>query len=128
MRCRIALNLNFCNTLATTPSTPTVPSTILVTTPTIITPVENTPVGVQTVRPAQTVTQIRIQTTAQPANAAANTRKGLSLTVNLIPRQYIYIYISKIRTTTEFKKDCIFILWIYFLYVARTNVRGSRNV
>ncbi|KZC11154.1 Negative elongation factor A [Dufourea novaeangliae] len=66
----------------TTPTTPTTPSTIVppVTTPTVITPVESTPVGVQTVRPAQTVTQIRIQTTAQPANAAANTRKGLSLT------------------------------------------------
>ncbi|KAF7407213.1 hypothetical protein HZH66_001750 [Vespula vulgaris] len=65
----------------TTPSTPTVPSTVLpVTTQTVISPIENTPVGVQTVRPAQTVTQIRIQTTAQPTNAAANTRKGLSLT------------------------------------------------
>ncbi|CAL7938053.1 unnamed protein product [Xylocopa violacea] len=60
---------------STTPSTPTTPSTVLpVATPTVITPVESTPVGVQTVRPAQTVTQIRIQTTA------ANTRKGLSLT------------------------------------------------
>ncbi|XP_066581386.1 negative elongation factor A isoform X2 [Prorops nasuta] len=68
---------------STTPSipTPTVPSTTLpVVAPTIITPIESTPVGVQTVRPAQTVTQIRIQTTAQPANSAANTRKGLSLT------------------------------------------------
>ncbi|XP_071866132.1 negative elongation factor A isoform X1 [Bombus fervidus] len=65
----------------TTPSTPSTPSTVVpVATPTVITPVESTPVGVQTVRPAQTVTQIRIQTTAQPANAAANTRKGLSLT------------------------------------------------
>ncbi|XP_043663504.1 negative elongation factor A isoform X2 [Vespula pensylvanica] len=65
----------------TTPSTPTVPSAVLpVTTQTVISPIENTPVGVQTVRPAQTVTQIRIQTTAQPTNAAANTRKGLSLT------------------------------------------------
>lgn len=65
----------------TTPTTPTTPSTPLpVSTPTVITPVESTPVGVQTVRPAQTVTQIRIQTTAQPSNAAANTRKGLSLT------------------------------------------------
>lgn len=50
-------------------------------TPAATTPVESTPVGVQTVRPAQTVTQIRIQPTAQPPNAAANTRKGLSLTV-----------------------------------------------
>nr|XP_033340736.1 negative elongation factor A-like [Megalopta genalis] len=66
---------------STTPTTPTTPTTTApVTTPTVITPVESTPVGVQTVRPAQTVTQIRIQTTAQPANAAANTRKGLSLT------------------------------------------------
>ncbi|XP_076174280.1 negative elongation factor A [Ptiloglossa arizonensis] len=65
----------------TTPSTPTTPTAVLaVATPTVITPVETTPVGVQTVRPAQTITQIRIQTTAQPANAAANTRKGLSLT------------------------------------------------
>ncbi|XP_063992753.1 negative elongation factor A-like [Diachasmimorpha longicaudata] len=61
----------------TTPSTPATPSTP-VPTPTI-TPVESSPVGVQTVRPAQTVTQIRIQTNPPPANAA-NTRKGLSLT------------------------------------------------
>ncbi|XP_012287598.1 negative elongation factor A isoform X1 [Orussus abietinus] len=66
----------------TTPIAPTTPSTTIpVTTPVAVVPVvESTPVGVQTVRPAQTVTQIRIQTTAQPANAAANTRKGLSLT------------------------------------------------
>ncbi|XP_043493765.1 negative elongation factor A [Polistes fuscatus] len=65
----------------TTPSTPTVSSTVSpVTTPTVISPVESTPVGVQTVRPAQTITQIRIQTSAQPVNAAANTRRGLSLT------------------------------------------------
>lgn len=74
--------INFLFSTATTPSTPTTPSTVIpVATPTVITPVESAPVGVQTVRPAQTVTQIRIQTTAQPANAAANTRKGLSLTV-----------------------------------------------
>ncbi|XP_043268917.1 negative elongation factor A [Venturia canescens] len=65
----------------TTPTTPTTPSTTLpLATPAATTPVESTPVGVQTVRPSQTVTQIRIQPTAQPPNAAANTRKGLSLT------------------------------------------------
>ncbi|EZA55571.1 Negative elongation factor A [Ooceraea biroi] len=63
-------------TLTTTTTNTTVPPAA---TPTVITPVETTPVAVQTVRPAQTITQIRIQTTAQP-NAAANTRKGLSLT------------------------------------------------
>ncbi|XP_024940605.1 negative elongation factor A isoform X2 [Cephus cinctus] len=68
-----------------TPTPPTAPITPIATPPPLAAPVaptnvENTPVGVQTVRPAQTVTQIRIQTTAQPANAAANTRKGLSLT------------------------------------------------
>ncbi|XP_034936915.1 negative elongation factor A-like [Chelonus insularis] len=68
-----------------TPTTPTTPTTSATsvpvpTSPTIVPTETTTPVGVQTVRPAQTVTQIRIQTTAQPANAAANTRKGLSLT------------------------------------------------
>ncbi|XP_020286793.1 negative elongation factor A isoform X2 [Pseudomyrmex gracilis] len=75
------------SSITTTTQTPTTPTTSTtstpvippVTTPTVITSVETTPVAVQTVRPAQTVTQIRIQTTAQP-NAAANTRKGLSLT------------------------------------------------
>jgi len=47
-------------------------------------------VAVQTVRPAQTVTQIRIQTTTQP-NAAANPRKGLSLTVNLMIQLYVLL-------------------------------------
>ncbi|KAL6432083.1 hypothetical protein ACFW04_006658 [Cataglyphis niger] len=69
-------------TASQTPTTLTTPTTAVlpvVVSSTVIAPVENTPVAVQTVRPAQTVTQIRIQTTAQP-NAAANTRKGLSLT------------------------------------------------
>ncbi|XP_012524801.1 negative elongation factor A [Monomorium pharaonis] len=66
-------------TTLTTTTTTTPTTTVLVAAPTVITPVENTPVAVQTVRPAQTVTQIRIQTTTQP-NAAANPRKGLSLT------------------------------------------------
>ncbi|XP_032663209.1 negative elongation factor A-like [Odontomachus brunneus] len=75
--------------VTTTPTTPTtLTTTTITTTPTtalptitttVITPVETAPVAVQTVRPTQTVTQIRIQTTAQPG-AAANTRKGLSLT------------------------------------------------
>jgi negative elongation factor A len=65
---------------ATTLTTSTTHTNVAVVTPMVITPVESTPVAVQTVRPAQTVTQIRIQTSAQP-NAAANTRKGLSLTV-----------------------------------------------
>ncbi|EFN64660.1 Negative elongation factor A [Camponotus floridanus] len=65
-------------TTLTTPTTPTAVLPVVVSS-TVIAPVESTPVAVQTVRPAQTVTQIRIQTTAQP-NAAANTRKGLSLT------------------------------------------------
>ena len=68
--------------LATTPTLPVTPtSTLPVVTSTAVTPVESAPIGVQTVRPAQTVTQIRIQTTAQPAGSAANTRRGLSLTV-----------------------------------------------
>ncbi|KAH0558135.1 negative elongation factor A-like [Cotesia glomerata] len=70
----------------TTPTTPTTP--IIPTTPSTSVPVpaaptvvpEPTPAMVQTVRPPQTITQIRIQTTPQPANATANTRKGLSLT------------------------------------------------
>lgn len=76
---------------------------------------ESTPVGVQTVRPAQTVTQIRIQTTAQPANAAANTRKGLSLTVckNIYNIEKNHNY----ETITLF---CVF--------VERTNVGSTRNV
>ncbi|KAK0083531.1 hypothetical protein PV326_006681 [Microctonus aethiopoides] len=76
-------------TLIVTPQTPTTPASV--TTPSTSAPVvaqtpspvitaETTPIAVQTVRPPQTVTQIRIQTNAQPANAAANTRKGLSLT------------------------------------------------
>ncbi|XP_011703605.1 PREDICTED: negative elongation factor A [Wasmannia auropunctata] len=66
-------------TTTTTTTTTTTPATVLaVAAPTVITPVETMPVAVQTVKPAQTVTQIRIQT-AQP-NAAANPRKGLSLT------------------------------------------------
>ncbi|KAH0949187.1 hypothetical protein HN011_006208 [Eciton burchellii] len=64
---------------STTLTTSTTHTNVAVVTPMVITPVESTPVAVQTVRPAQTVTQIRIQTSAQP-NAAANTRKGLSLT------------------------------------------------
>ncbi|XP_012228081.1 negative elongation factor A [Linepithema humile] len=70
---------------STTLTTPTTSITVLpVSSPTVIKPVETTPVAVQTVRPAQTVTEIqstvyRIHSTAQP-NAAANTRKGLSLT------------------------------------------------
>lgn len=66
----------------TTPTTPTPSSTLPVVNPTPPTIVEAAPVNVQIVRPTQTVTQIRIQTTAPPANAAANTRKGLSLTVS----------------------------------------------
>ncbi|XP_018054466.1 PREDICTED: negative elongation factor A isoform X2 [Atta colombica] len=65
-------------TTLTTTTTTTPTAVLAVTTPTVITPVESTPVAVQTVRPAQTVTQIRIQTTT--TNAAANPRKGLSLT------------------------------------------------
>ncbi|XP_033209140.1 negative elongation factor A [Belonocnema kinseyi] len=72
---------------AVTPQTPTTPATpvpascaLPVATPTAVTPVESPPVGVQTVRPPQAVTQIRIQTTAPPAGSAANTRRGLSLT------------------------------------------------
>ncbi|XP_012267143.2 negative elongation factor A [Athalia rosae] len=64
-----------------TPVTPTAPNSVLPvvnTAPSAI--IETTPVNVQSVRPTQTVTQIRIQTTAPPANAAANTRKGLTLT------------------------------------------------
>ncbi|XP_014297475.2 negative elongation factor A [Microplitis demolitor] len=71
-------------TTPTTPTTPTIPAapstSVPVPAPPTIVTAEATPVSVQTVRPAPTVTQIRIQTTAQPANATANTRKGLSLT------------------------------------------------
>lgn len=80
---------------------------------------ETAPVAVQTVRPAQTVTEIqstvyRIHSTAQP-NAAANTRKGLSLTVSLhkIPFIYTHIYTQ--------------VLTIHRV-TARTNVGSSRNV
>ncbi|XP_014475799.1 PREDICTED: negative elongation factor A [Dinoponera quadriceps] len=69
-------------TTITAPTTPTTPTAVIppaVVTTTVITPVESTPVAVQTIRPTQTVTQIRIQTTTQ-SGAAANTRKGLSLT------------------------------------------------
>lgn len=62
----------------------------------MIKPVESIPVAVQTVRPTQTVTEIqstvyRIHSTAQP-NAAANTRKGLSLTVSLQKIQKFLVY------------------------------------
>ncbi|XP_043471573.1 negative elongation factor A [Leptopilina heterotoma] len=64
----------------TTPTTPSTPSSSLPVATPATTPTESAPIGVQTVRPAQTVTQIRIQTAAQPAGSTANTRKGLSLT------------------------------------------------
>lgn len=83
----------------------------------MITPVESTPVAVQTVRPAQTVTQIRIQTTAQP-NAAANPRKGLSLTVNYLPKFFILVlYIIDIEISLLLSR-----------ITARTNVGSTRNV
>jgi len=81
---------HFCVTATTLTTTTTTPTTILaVAAPTVIAPVDST-VAVQTVRPAQTVTQIRIQTTTQP-NAAANPRKGLSLTVNLMIQLYVLL-------------------------------------
>lgn len=82
--CLVFFLLNIlCYTATTlTTTTTTTPTTVIaVAAPTVITSVESTPVAVQTVRPAHTVTQIRIQTTTQP-NAAANPRKGLSLTVS----------------------------------------------
>jgi len=82
---------HFCVTATTLTTTTTTPTTVLaVAAPTVIAPVDSTPVAVQTVRPAQTVTQIRIQTTTQP-NAAANPRKGLSLTVNLMIQLYVLL-------------------------------------
>ena len=83
--------------LASATPLPTTP--VAAATPAPTTPVESTPVGVQTVRPAQTVTQIRIQTTAQPANATANTRKGLSLTVNIASKIFAKFLLFRIDVT-----------------------------
>lgn len=74
----------------------------------MIKPVETTPVAVQTVRPAQTVTEIqstvyRIHSTAQP-NAAANTRKGLSLTVSLKRPSFPYFIILRVRTALLYER------------------------
>ncbi|XP_015521646.1 negative elongation factor A [Neodiprion pinetum] len=67
-------------TLPTPIAPATASSTLPVVNPTTSTILESSPVNIQIVRPTQTITQIRIQTTAPPATAAANTRKGLSLT------------------------------------------------
>ncbi|KAL7296111.1 negative elongation factor A [Trichogramma pretiosum] len=63
------------------------PTTVVNSTTTVVTPVESNPVTVQTVkptvqivRPPATVTQIPISSSVQQPAAAANARKGLSLT------------------------------------------------
>ncbi|KAF7993964.1 hypothetical protein HCN44_011233 [Aphidius gifuensis] len=75
------------NSVSTIPATPTAAATTINNSPSTSMATPTTPelkkidpVNVQTIKPTQTVTQIRIQTNPPPANASAATRKGLSLT------------------------------------------------
>lgn len=65
-------------TVAATPTNSSSSTSVLIPTTPEVKKID--PVNVQTIKPTQTVTQIRIQTNPPPANASAATRKGLSLT------------------------------------------------